>query len=294
MTRHPLFGLALAAFGTLFLTPDALLMRLSGMSGFQMAAWRGLLMGSVLILAWALTSRNKRADLAMLSTGFGRTIVLCQVFNSTLFCLGIAVAPVAVVLFGVAAVPVCAALLAWLVIGEPTRPVTWVAIAAVLIGIGIAVTGSAEGGLAFDRASLLGALFGLGVALVLALNFVVVRARPQLPILLAIGVGALIAGVISLVITGPANMTQGQVWAMAITGAVVLPVSFFSLSLAARYTHAANVSLLMLLETVLGPLWVWLGVGEAPSHRMLIGGVIVVVSLTTYLLVTGRQRPARS
>ncbi|WP_371226411.1 DMT family transporter [Roseovarius sp. 2305UL8-3] len=289
MTRHPLFGLGLATFGTLILTPDALLMRLSQMDGFQMAGWRGLIMGIVLILAWAVTSRHHRADVEALTERFGITIVICQVFNSTLFCLGIAIAPVAIVLFGVAAVPVFAALLAWLILGEPTRAITWAAIIAVLIGIGIAVSGKAETGVAFDATSLYGALFGLGVALVLALNFVVVRARPRLPILLAIGLGALVAGIVSTSITGIGQMGQGHIWPMALTAMVVLPVSFASLSIASRYTHAANVSLLMLLETVLGPLWVWLVLAETPTPRMMLGGTIVVLSLFIYLIVTGRR-----
>ncbi len=289
MTRHPLFGLGLATFGTLMLTPDALLMRLSQMGGFQMAGWRGLIMGAVLILCWAVTSRHHRADVEVLSERFGITIVICQIFNSTLFCLGIAIAPVAVVLFGVAAVPVFAALLAWLILGEPTRAATWVAIIAVLFGIGIAVSGKANGGVALDAASLYGALFGLGVALVLALNFVVVRAQPRLPILLAIGLGALIAGIISTAITGIGQMGQGHVWPMLLTAMVVLPVSFASLSVASRYTHAANVSLLMLLETVLGPLWVWLVLAETPTSRMMLGGAIVVLSLFLYLIATGRR-----
>nr|WP_246162146.1 DMT family transporter [Roseovarius faecimaris] len=286
--RHPLFGLALALFGTLMLTPDALLMRLSEMSGFQMAAWRGMMMGTVMILGWALSTRTHRGDLAVLRTRSGLAIVICQVFNSTLFCLGIAVAPVAVVLLGVAAVPVFAACLAWLIIGEPTHKTTWAAMAAVLFGIGLAVSGEGEG-LALDGAALLGALFGLGVALVLALNFVILRARPHIPIPLAIGCGAWIAGLISLAIVGPGALSQGQYIYMIVTGGIVLPVSFFCLSLASRYTHAANVSLLMLLETVLGPLWVWLGTGEAPTARMLWGGAIVVISLALYLMVTGQR-----
>jgi len=47
---------------------------------------------------------------------------------------------------------------------------------------------------------------------------------------------------------------------------------------------------LMLLETVLGPLWGWLGVGEAPTPMMLTGGAIVVLSLALYILWTGRRR----
>lgn len=293
MTRHPLFGLGLASFAALVLTPDALFMRLSGMGGYQMVAWRGLMMGAVMVTLWAVTARDRGRDLAFLGTGFGLAIVACQYLNATLFSLGIAHAPVAVMLLAVATVPVFAAVFARLIIGEPTRRATWITILAVLFGITLAVFGG-RGDLALNAAALLGALAGLGVAMVLALNFVILRARPDLPIPLLIGVGAALAGVTGVAITGPGQMTDGTVWAIAITGLVILPVSFFSLSLASRYTHASNVSLLLLLETVLGPLWVWLGVGETPTPMMLAGGVIVVSSLAIYLWHTGRRRMAQA
>ncbi|WP_428515517.1 DMT family transporter [Roseovarius sp.] len=282
-------GVLLALVGTLVLTPDAMLMRLSGMEGIQMTGWRGLFMGTMMLLAWAVTSRDRGGDMARLRSGPGAMIVLAQVLNSMLFCLGIASAPAAVVLMGVAAVPVFSALLSRVVTGETTSALTWAAIAAVMAGIGIAVLGGGHGDVDLNWAAVTGAGFGLGVAFVLALNFVTVRASPDLPILLAIGVGAWIAGGIGWSLTGVEAMFQGRVWAMAVTGGVVLPVSFFLLSLAARHTLAANVSLLMLLETVLGPLWVWIGVGERPTAAMLVGGAIVVGSLTVYLSILRRR-----
>lgn len=293
MTRHPLFGIFLAVFGTLVLTPDTMFMRWSGMGGFEMVAWRGLLMGTAMLVMWAILSRDRRGDLLILGSGFGLTIVVCQFFNATLFGLGISVAPVAVVLFGLATVPVFSAILAWLILGEPTRRATWVTIAAVMTGIGIAVFSGDKGQIGLDRNSLYGALFGLGTALVLALNFVVMRRRPQLPILLVIGVGAVLAGATAMSVAGPQAMMNGTVWAIAVTGLVILPVSFFTLSLASRYTHASNVSLLLLLETVLGPVWVWGGTGETPTPMMIVGGVIVVGSLALYILWTGRRAEPR-
>lgn len=292
MTHHPLFGLALATFGALMLTPDALFMRWSGMGGYQMVGWRGLMMGSVFLLFWVVTSNHRLRDLALLGSSYGLGIVICQYANATLFSLGIANAPVAVVLFAVATVPVFAAIFARLIIGEPTRTATWITIAVVVGGIALAVFGGGHGDVALDRSALLGALAGLGVALVLALNFVILRAQPQLPILLVIGLGAVLAGVSGVIVTGPAAMMQGEFWAIAICGLVILPVSFFSLSLASRYTHASNVSLLLLLETVLGPLWVWLGFGEGLTPMVLGGGGIVVISLSIYLWQTGRRRMA--
>ncbi|MEL7011842.1 MAG: DMT family transporter [Pseudomonadota bacterium] len=286
VTRGAGFGLALAVLGTLVLTPDAMLMRLSGMDGFQMSAWRGFLMGGVMLLAWALTSRDRMGDLAQITTIAGVVIVICQFFNSMLFCLGIAAAPAAIVLIGIAAVPVFSALLSWVISREPTSALTWVAIAAVIAGMLIAVSGK---GAQFNAPAVIGVMFGLGVAFVLALNFTMLRAHQRLPILLLIGVGAVLAGFNGLIITGPANMVSGAPWAMVITGAVVLPLSFYLLSLAARYTHAANVSLIMLMETVLGPFWVWLAVGEGPTGRMIVGGAIVLVALAIYLVLTRRK-----
>ncbi len=293
MSKNTRLGIWLALFGTLVLTFDAVLMRLSEMNGLQMTAWRGLCMGAALILFWWLSSRSWRDDLHHIATQAGSTIILCQFFNSLLFCLAIAIAPVAVVLIGLTAVPVFAAVFAWFVIGERTSGATWIAIALVMGGIIVAVTGSPDeaptGGAALDWSAIGGAVLGLAVAVVLALNFVTLRARPDLPIPLLIGCGALLSGLFSALIIGPAAMGAGMIWAMAATGLVILPVSFLSLSVAARHTQASNVSLLMLLETVLGPLWVWLVIGEAPTGRMILGGGIVVVSLLGYLLLIGRR-----
>lgn len=84
-------------------------------------------------------------------------------------------------------------------------------------------------------------------------------------------------------------MTQGVLPAILLTALVILPLSFFLLSQASRHTAAANVSLLLLLETVLGPLWVWLGTGEAPTWRMLTGGAVVIIALAAFLLHERRR-----
>ncbi|GGB02632.1 DMT family transporter [Allosediminivita pacifica] len=281
MTRSPLFGLGLAAMGALVLTPDALFMRLSGMAGLQMLGWRGICLGTIFLTIWAATSRRRRGDLTRLASPAGVVLVAAQFSNALFFPVGIAAAPVAVMLLAVATAPVWSALLSRLVLGETTARSTWVTIMAVLAGIGWAVSG--EGELGLNLAALTGAACGLAVALSLATNFVTLRRAPDIPILLAIGLGALLSGTTGWLVTGPAAMTEGTVWAILVTGLVILPVSFFSLSLASRHTAAANVSLFLLLETVLGPLWVWLGTGEAPTQRMLTGGAVVVASLAAYL-----------
>lgn len=282
MQYTPSYGVGLALAGALLLTPDVLLMRISDMSTFQMLGWRGVCLGLIFITAWRLTSKVWRMDLKALKSSAALSVIACQVMNTTLFPMGISIAPVAPVLLGVATVPVWSALLARQLYGEPTTRATWIAITLVVLGLTLAVTDKGEA--ALDAYALAGATCGLGVAFALALTFVMLRHNPNLPLLLVIGLGSLASGTSGWLIIGPAQMINGTVWAVLISALLILPLSFFALNAASRHTTAANVSLLLLLETVLAPVWVWLGTGEAPSLRMMAGGVVVVVTLTTYAL----------
>ena len=288
MTRHPAFGLFLAAFGAILISPDTLMMRLSGLDGWALLAWRGLLTALALLTAWVFLSWGRwRADVLALWSGAGCAVIVAQFVNSSLFSLAIAKAPVSIVLFGVATAPVFGAIFAWLILKEPTQRATWVTIAMVMFGIGLAVFGGADGRPQVDMSVILGALGGLCVAASLALTFVVYRMRPGLSIPLSVGTGSLLSGIVGLTLSGQ-GVWDGTLWPIMVSGLFLLPVSFFALSMAARFTHASNVSLLLLLETVLGPLIVWIGVGESMSMPMKIGGAIVVVSLVVYLRHAGR------
>lgn len=287
------YGVGLALAGALLLTPDALLMRISGMSGFQMLGWRGLCLGLIFLTAWALTSKTRRTDLARLGSGTAVIVIACQVMNTTLFPIGIAIAPVAPVLLGVATVPVWSALLARWLYAETATRATWIAIALVILGLTVAISDKGEA--ALDADALAGAACGLGVAFALALIFVTLRHNPRLPLLLVIGLGSMLSGTAGWLSIGSAQMTDGTVWAVLLSALLILPLSFFALNEASRHTAAANVSLLLLLETVLAPIWVWLGTGETPSPRMMVGGAVVIVTLAVYVLRMRRlsRMPAR-
>ncbi len=273
-------GIGLALAGALVIVPDTLFMRLSGLGASQMVAWRGLLMAGVLLVLWSLTSAHRRADLGCIATPAGIGAVAAQAANAGLFSFGIANAPVAVVLVAVATVPVWSALLGALFLGDRAQRATLAASAAVLLGIGISVSGGGHGG---AGSATLGAIAGLCVALALASSFTLYRANPHLPVFLTVGVGALIAGSVGWALAGPLAETRGWLPAIWITGLVILPVTFTTLGIAARYTVAANVSLLLLLETVLGPVAVWIVLGEAVGPAGLAGGVVVIATLGLYL-----------
>jgi drug/metabolite transporter (DMT)-like permease len=134
---------------------------------------------------------------------------------------------------------------------------------------------------------------GLGVAFSLAMNFTIIRKDKDVPFVLAIALGAFMAAALGAVCADALYWPPlGNMAAIALTGVVILPVSFVTLSYAARFVSSSTVSLIMLLETVLGPLWIWWGIGEVPTNSMLIGGAIVVICLTAFLIKEGRRKDA--
>lgn len=278
-------GLMLALAGALLLTPDTLLMRLSGLDGGAMFAWRACLAGLV-FLSIGLIARFKeeKGNRARVSSFGFWSLVICQIGNASFFAFGIALAPVAVVLLAVATVPVIAALLGYFLLGELADRRVWATIVLVFSGILMSVAGDIERGMNIDFETLLGACCGLAVAISLAFNFVIIRKNKTVPFELAIGLGALIAGCTAFYLWPAAWQVRGaSLIYISVTGLIILPVSFFLLSKASRLTSAANVSMIMLLETVLGPLWVWLGIKETPNSLTLLGGVLVVGALGFFL-----------
>ena len=278
-------GLMLALAGALLLTPDTLLMRLSGLDGGAMLAWRACLAGLV-FLSIGLIARFKeeKGNRARVSSFGFWSLVICQIGNASFFAFGIALAPVAVVLLAVATVPVIAALLGYFLLGELADRRVWATIVLVFSGILMSVAGDIERGMNIDFETLLGACCGLAVAISLAFNFVIIRKNKTVPFELAIGLGALIAGCTAFYLWPAAWQVRGaSLIYISVTGLIILPVSFFLLSKASRLTSAANVSMIRLLETVLGPLWVWLGIKETPNSLTLLGGVLVVGALGFFL-----------
>jgi len=229
-------------------------------------------------------------DLSNIWTRNFAIIVACQTGNAALFSLAIALAPVIVVLIGVATVPIFAALLSRLLLGEALSMRTLITAAMVFLGLFISVLGSDDGHLMLDLTTLIGAGLGLGVAFSLAMNFTIIRKDKDVPFVLAIAVGAIAAaGLAAVFATTLAWPPLPQMAAIALTGIFILPLSFVTLSYAARFVPSSTVSLIMLLETVLGPLWVWWGIDEAPSAMMLIGGGIVLTCLSVFLILEGRK-----
>ena len=300
--KNSRYGLLLALFGALMITPDTLFMRLSEMPTWVMMAWRGLEMGCLLLLLWAgshLLARNKqnaKKELAALFSPQGCGAVLCTLVGGSSFTYGIAESSVAIVLITIACAPIFAALFSLVFLSEWISRASWSAIFCCFIGIIIAVSDGDNVIAAPDGSALIGAICGLTAAASLGLSFVLLRSNDAIPLLGMNGLGSFLAGCVGLVVAvttpdGP-SLFAGNMLMISVSGLIILPISFVALTSATRHTNAANVSLFMFLETILGSFWVWLGVGERPGFWMMVGGAIVLSSLSVYILSSMRTRPA--
>ena len=284
-------GILLALLGTLILTPDALFMRLSELSGGEMVAWRATQGGSIFFLIGLLPFIWPRSEVKpkIWRKSF-LALIFVQMANVFCFAYGIFLAPVAIVLIAVATVPVFSIILGALVLKEVVDFKTWLIVIVVFFGVALSALGDLKSDDLFDLSTALGGLCGLVVAFSLACNFVIIRKDKEVAFPLALGTGGLFCGLLSFSFWPSAlEVSSNSLFYISITGLVILPLSFILLSRAARMTPASNVSIIMLLETILGPLWVWIFISESPQLLTIIGGIIVILALVYFFSIKRAQ-----
>ena len=193
----------------------------------------------------------------------------------------------AMLLFATA--PFMAAVLGWIVLREPVRAATWVAITVAIVGIAIMVADKS------GSVALKGSLAALGSALGFAIFTVALRWGRMVEMLPAVFLSGLFAIVITLAICLGLGLS---VVLSPNDGGIAMGMGVFQVgaglilyTLGSRSLPAAELALLSLAEVLLGPLWVWLFLGEAASVNTLIGGVILLAAIMGNALSGKRRKP---
>jgi drug/metabolite transporter (DMT)-like permease len=106
----------------------------------------------------------------------------------------------------------------------------------------------------------------------------------------SMALGALAAALVAAPLADPGSVTGPDALLLALVGLVIAPVAFGPISIGPRHLPAQEVSLLMLLETVLGPVWAWLILGQSPGRSTLAGGALIVGARATHAAI-GLRRP---
>ncbi|MPZ10080.1 MAG: EamA family transporter [Kiloniellaceae bacterium] len=284
-------GLLLTSLGVLALTPDSLLVRLIDADPFTLLVWRGLLQALGVLAILAVLHRGRVAAPFRAVGRWGLVLAVVFAAGTVFFILALSLTAVADVLVIVAAAPLAAAVLSLVFLGEGVPLRTWIAISLTLVGIALLVSEDLGSG------SLLGDLAAAACALCIGATFTITRHGRAVSMVPAMALAGLVTAAMALPFAllledGPWLFAGAQLGYTLAMGLVVVPVSFALITLGPRYLPAAEVGLLMLLETVLGPLWVWLVLGEHPGELALAGGALVVLTLAGHAATGGRRQPA--
>jgi drug/metabolite transporter (DMT)-like permease len=200
-----------------------------------------------------------------------------------MYVVSLSLTQVANTLIVLSTAPFMAALLGWIVLGEPVRTRTWAAIAAAFAGMALMVARSAVAG------NVVGDLLAFGPPVAVAIATVLIRRGRTVRMMPAAVLAAVFAMVFTLPFARPIELASADLPLFVLFGAGQLGVGMILFLNGARWIPAAEASLIALLEVILAPLWVWLLLHEEPSAAALAGGGIVLAALMLHALLDARD-----
>ena len=276
-------GILMAIGGVLVLSPDSLMIRLAGLDDFTLLFYRGLFPAFAISLILFI---HYRADFVPALLRIGWTGILNGVLFSAInitFISAIQRTTVANTLLFLSSAPIFAALLSLLVLRENQRPSTWVIIALSLLSIVVIGWGS------YGSSGLAGDLLALCCAILTAGSAVLVRYKKHIDLVPSVIIGSFFTAGYAFSQSPDLAISSMQLAYVGIIGFILVPFAYIALTIAPRYANSAEVQLVYLLESVLGPLWVWLVIRETPSLNTIVGGSMLLVSVAWFAHHTIRQ-----
>lgn len=252
--------------------------------------WRSV-WASAFLIAFMLWRDGARGT-ARLFAGMGLpgvAVGLCFAVASSVFVIALAYTTVANIVLMLAGVPLIAAMISRVFLGETIARSTWLAIGAVIAGVAIMISDSFTG-----QVSPIGDGLALSIAFAFAVATVVTRRFAHVRMTPATCLGTLMAGTLALAMAPGLAVTGGEMGFLFAFGAINLGLGLALFATGARLIPSSLAALLGMLETVLSPVWVWAIHAEIPSNRTLAGGAVIFAALLAHLL-TGwrRSRPRR-
>lgn len=248
--------------------------------------WRSTF-AAAFLLVFMLVRDGPRGTIALF-LGMGRAgigVALCFATASTAFVVALAHTTVANILLMQAAGPLIAALLTWTLFGDKISVSTWGAIAAVVVGVAVMVSGSLS-----SNISPLGDGLALFISVAFATATVITRRHAHVRMTPAVFLAMTIAACASSLITSPRFVDPADFALLFVFGALNLGLGLSLFVTGVRLIPAALAALVGTIEPALGPVWVWIVHGEIPSARTMLGGSLVFLALLVHLAVEWRRQ----
>jgi drug/metabolite transporter (DMT)-like permease len=281
-SRHVL-GLLIAVAGVVLISPDTVIIRALHADPWTILFWRGLLSAASLSLIAAIAARGK---LVAAFRRIGRVGLLVAVLQGTaniFFVLSVTHTNAANALVIISTAPLFAAIMTRIFLAERLPLRTWVSVVVIVgavatIFAGAIQTQRVEG----EWAALLGALSQAGAT-------TTIRRARHVSMIPALALGMLFACAVALAF-GVSWPQAQDVGLFTLQGAVLIPAAVALLGTAPRYLVAPEAALIARLEMILGPLWVWLIIGEQPNARAVAAGGVVLVTFIVHTYLALRDQ----
>ena len=275
--------LTLSLAGVLLLSPDSLLIRLLNLSDFSLIFYRSYL-PAVTLFIFILWFYKKNTIQAFLLIGIpGVIYATLYAVTHVCFVYSIQYTSVSNTLVIVASAPIFSAILSIIFLKEQPSLFTWLIIFIALVSMFVIGWGS------YSTTGIFGDIMALIVAIAMGSGGVLVRYFKNIDLVPACFVGCILAGLYTLPFQIEFDLTSIQILYLSLMCFVILPIPFIIMTIAPKYTPAYQVSLVFLLESVLGSAWVWIAINEVPSLNTIIGGAILLSSVLIYMILETKK-----
>ena len=267
--------LQLVASGFFLSTSGIALRIIEQADGWQILFYRSLALSVTILLILVFQKGSRFFDEFR---GLGWNDCLLAVFLGTGFVayvFALLYNTVANALFIFSCAPFVAGFLGWILLGERVATRTWFAIGVTMAGLAVMV------GSELAVSHYLGTLLALWIPIAYAASIIAVRSSKRDNMLVALCLAGLVAGGLSAIFVTDYALTSRDLIISLYLGVFQVGAGFTLVVLGARYVPTAQVGLLALVEPVLAPIWVWMGVGEVPSLATIVGGTIIFLAITT-------------
>ena len=276
-------GLLLSLIGVIIISPDSLLIRLANIDDLSLIFYRSAL-PIITILIFLIYNYQKSFIKSFFLIGLpGVIYAILYAITHICFVYSIQNTAVANTLVLIASAPIFAALFSVFILKEIPSFFTWIVIFIALLAMIIIGIGS------FTSTGLYGDIMALIVAAGMGFSMVLVRLFKDKDLVPACLLGCLIAALYTLPFGVNFNIDQNQIFYLLLMCLLILPIPFMILTIAPKYTPAHEVALIFLMESVLGTAWVWFVINEVPPINTIIGGVLLLGSVSIFIYQTTKK-----
>lgn len=258
--------------------------RLIPLDNWTLLFWRGLF-GALGLLLFMLYRDRKQALTQFRNLRWpGWIFALVSGLGMMCFITSLTLTTVAHVAIIYGTVPFIAAALAWVILREKPGASAISASLLALIGVIFMV------GFGGDAGNWLGDLLALGMTLAVAGMMVISRRCPDIPILAAACLSALLSALVCLPWAQLSSLPPMDLVNLALFGLVNSALGLALFTLGARMLPAIETALIGALDAPLAPIWVWLAFDEIPSRNTLIGGGMVFAAVALHIAHSSRAK----